>query len=258
MIKIKHLSLALASLTLLAACGGGSQSNPSSNPSSASPSSIQPSSSREPASSLTTSSLPPEKTPFEKAVDTFSKYDVEKTNGYDFSLIQYLGKTVVNSDTIQLRASFSSDVKAEKVETIKRLNEYGAGEQFTTSTITTYFENNMICEFKNNRWQWSNCKKGEYFAASITRISIDQSFLGSVRESESSGKYVISADVLDNKVNQFLNSNEVSFSSLTFKLTVSSDYSKFESLELSYFQENTRSEMRFSTYIGDVSIVFPN
>ena len=231
MIKIKTLVLALASTLLITACSGkgGESDNP-------------------PA---------PEKTNYEKALEVVSNYDIEKTNGYDFSLKQYLGRDEVNSDVIALRADFSGNIKAQKVETSKRLNQYGTGEQFTTTENTTYFSNNMICEYKNNQWKWSNYKKSDYFAVYISRISFDKSYLSSIKE-ELNEKYTLTADVPDDKIKGFLDSDSATFNSLSVKLVVSSDFTSFDSVELSYFQANTRSEVKFSSYVGSVSIDLPN
>mgnify|MGYP000845575567 CR=1 FL=1 len=230
MIKAKTLLLALASMLLITGCGdkGGSDNPPE-----------------------------PEKTNFEKALAAVASFDIEKTNGYDYSLKQYLGRDEANSDVISLRADFSGSIKAQKDETHKRLNTYGSGEQFTTTVTTTYFSDNMICEYKNNQWKWTNYKKSDYFAISISQINFDKSYLTSIKESLDS-KYVLSADIPDAKVKEFLNSETASFTSVSLKLTTSSDFSNFESLELSYFQTNTRSEMKFEVYRGNVSIDLPN
>ena len=229
--KIRLLTLTIASVLLVTGCNkdsGGSETPPE-----------------------------PEKTNYEKALAAVSKFDIEKTNGYDYSLKQYLGKDETNSDVISLRADFSGNITAQKDETIKRLNTYGSGEQFTTTQVTTYFSNNMICEYKNNQWKWSNYKKSDYFAISISSIKLDKSYLSSIKE-DLATKYVLTADVPDEKVKEFLNSETASFTSVSVKLTVSSDFANFESLELSYFQTNTRSEMKFEVYRGSVSINLPN
>lgn len=230
MIKTKTLLLAFTSMLLITGCGdkGGSDNPPE-----------------------------PEKTNFEKALAAVASFDIEKTNGYDYSLKQYLGRDEANSDVISLRADFSGSIKAQKDETLKRLNTYGSGEQFTTTVTTTYFSNNMICEYKNNQWKWTNYKKSDYFAISISQINFDKSYLTSIKESLDSN-YVLSADIPDSKVKEFLNSETASFTSVSLKLTTSSDFSNFESLELSYFQTNTRSEMKFEVYRGNVSIDLPN
>lgn len=231
MIKAKTFLLVAASMLLITGCGGdkGGSDNPPG----------------------------PEKTNYEKALDAVSSFDIEKTNGYDYSLKQYLGRDETNSDVISLRADFSGSIKAKKDETLKRLNTYGSGEQFTTTVTTTYFANNMICEYKNDQWKWSNYKKSDYFAISISQINFDKSYLSSIKESLDN-KYVLSADVPDAKVKEFLNSETASFTSVSLKLTISSDFTNFESLELSYFQTNTRSEMKFEVYRGSVSIDLPN
>ena len=276
MIKMKRYFLILASTLLIASCGSNTNpvpSNPTSEPSNPISASIDPTSepsnpageSSKPAGetshnpgSSSASSAPAEKTNFEKALEAVSSFDIEKTNGYDYSLRQYYGRDEVNSDVIVLRADFSDDIKAQKVETIRRLNQYGTGEQFTTTETTTYYNNNMICELKNNQWKWSNFKKSEFFAVSIANMKFDKAYLSSVKESTKDNKYVISADVPDEKIKEFLGSTETSFTGLSLKLTFSSNVSSFESVELSYLQSNTRSELKFSTYVGNVSIVLPN
>ena len=229
MIKAKTFLLVVSSALLISGCNGGGSDNPPQ----------------------------PEKTNYEKAIETVSNFDIEKTNGYDYSLKQYLEKDETNSDVISLRADFTGNIKARKDETLKRLNTCGSGEQFTTTVTTTYFSDNMICEYKNDEWKWSNYKKSEYFANSISQISFDKGYLTSIKENLSD-KYVLTADVPDEKVKEFLKSQAVSFSSVSIKLTISSDFSNFESLELSYFQSNTRSEMTFNVYRGSVSIDLPN
>ena len=201
-------------------------------------------------------SAEPEKTNFEKALVAVASFDIEKTNGFDYSLKQYLGRDEINSDTISLRASFSDDPIAQKVTTSRRLNEYGAGEQFTTTEETTYYSRNMICEYKNDAWRWSNCKKSEYFANSIASFTFDKSYFTSVVESLNTD-YVLTADVKESNIKEFFGA-ESSFSSVGIKLTISSDFADFESLEVSYFQQQTRSEMKFAIYRGDVSISLPN
>lgn len=229
--KLQVLILSLSSVLLLTGCGGGSK-KPDPTP------------------------VEPEKTNFEKALIAVSNFDIEKTNGFDFSLVQYLGRETVNSDIISLRADFSGEITAKKVESSKRLNEYGTGEQFTITEVTTYFHNNTIAEYKNNQWKWSNCKKSDYFGNAISNLNFDKSYLTSVKESLDS-KYVLTADIADNKVKDFLG-QEVSFSNVSIKLSISSDFKDFLSLEVSYFQEQTRSEMFFEVYRGSVTIELPN
>lgn len=201
-------------------------------------------------------SIQPEKTNFEKAISVVADFDIENTNGFDYSLKQYLGRDETNSDTVSLRVDFSGDIKAEKSTTSKRLNEYGAGEQFTITETTTYFSNNMICEYKNDNWKWSNCKKSDYFANAISKLSFDESYLASVKESLNNN-YVLTADIQESKIKDFLGADS-SFSSASLELTVSADFKRFESLEISYFQQQTRSEMKFTVYRGEVSINLPN
>lgn len=192
---------------------------------------------------------------FEKAVLALKGYDIESTNGYDYSLKQYLGKDVANSDEIELRVDFSGSVIARKTQKSTRLNEYGSGEQFTITEDITYFSNNTIGELKNGKWSWSNCKKSTYFATGISNISIEKDWLSSIKETLD-GNYVLSAEVLDDKVDSLLGT-ETSINSLSMKLTVSNDFSSFVSIEMSYFQSATRSEMSFSTYSGSVDITLP-
>lgn len=193
---------------------------------------------------------------YEKAMIALKNYDIESTNGYDYSLKQYIGKEVTNSDEIELRADFGGSIIARKIQKTKRLNEYGSDEQFTTTEITTYFNNNAVCEFKNGEWSWSNYKKSAYFATIVSEIEIRKEWLSSIKETFDEN-YVLSADVLDDKVNLFFDSS-TSINSLSLKLTINKDISKFVSIELSYFQNLTRSEMLFSSYNGNVDITFPN
>ena len=229
MIKIRTNLLFLSAVFLLTGCGGGDSSNPPQ----------------------------PEKTNFEKAVEVVSNFDIEKTNGYNYSLKQYLGRDETNSDVISLRADFSGEIKAKKEETLKRLNNYGSGEQFTITSTTTYFSNNMICEFKNDQWKWSNYKKSDYFANAISNISLDKAYLTGIKENLTD-KYVLTADIPDEKVGEFFKSETVSFTGISLKLSISSDFLNLESLQLSYFQTSTRSEVTFDVYRGSVSIDLPN
>ena len=200
----------------------------------------------------------PEKSNYEKALLTISEFDIENTNGFDFSLKQYLGKDEINYDIISLRADFSNDVKECKEEESKKLNGYyEKGEQYTFSKNITYYSNNMICENKNDEWEWSNCKKSTFFENSISRMNFDKSFFTSVKESYN-GQYVFSANVIEEKTKDFMNVDENDFSGMSIKLFVSSDFNELESVELSYFQKYTRTEMKFSIYRGNVEIVLPD
>ncbi len=192
---------------------------------------------------------------FEKAALALKNYDIESTNGYDYSLKQYLGKDVTNSDEIELRADFSGSVIARKTQRSTRLNEYGSGAQFTTTESTTYFNNNTIGELKNGKWSWSNCKKSAYFATGISDITIEKEWLSSIKETLDEN-YVLSAEVLDDKAGLLLGMT-TSINSLSMKLTVNNDFSSFVSIEMSYFQSATRSEMSFSSYSGSVDITLP-
>lgn len=228
MIKRKSI-LFVTSIILLTSCGGNTSDSSSEN----------------------------DKTNFEKATEVVSNFDIEKTNGYDYSLKQFIGKDEVNSDNISLRVNFNNNIKAKKVETIKTLNTYGEGEQFNIEVVTTYFSNNMICEYINDQWKWSNYKKSDYFSNAISNIYLDKSNLSSIKENLNE-KYVLTADIPDEKAKDFFKLESISFTSVSLKLTISNDFLNFESLELSYFQKNTRSELSFSVYRGPVSIDLPN
>lgn len=208
-------------------------------------------------SSSASDSSAPQKTNMEKALDVIANFNIENTNGFDYSLSQYLGTTIVNSDATVLRADFSGSPIGQKDITTKRLNEYGTGEQFTTTTETNYFANNMIAEYKNGRWVWSNCRKADYFKVSIADIAFDQTALTSIRESLTTN-YVLMADVPDAQVASFLGVSETTINSLSITVTIDLSFTKLEEIKLSYFQTNTRSEMIFDVYYGEVSINLPN
>ncbi|MCH5180945.1 MAG: hypothetical protein J1F32_07005 [Erysipelotrichales bacterium] len=253
--KTTLLLTTIASLFILGACSSAkssagnslSSTEISSGNSESLPSNIE---------SSNNGSVTPEKSNFDKVLDAISNYNIEFTNGYDYSLIQYLGKDIVNSNSISLRADFSNDVRAEKIETSKRLNEYGKGEQYTETEVITYFFNNTVGEYKDNKWVWSNCKKSDFFATSISNIKIEKEYLTSIKENNGTN-FTISADVLDEKVNSFFNVDTISINSVSLKIEVSSDFNKLESIELSYFSSNTRFEMSYEAFYGNVSIDIP-
>ena len=247
---------------ILASCGGGggetstqSAYSTAQATSSYAPSTSETSTAQQTLSESELSSA--EKTNMEKALEVISSFDIENTNGYDYSLTQYLGMTVTNEDVISLRADFSGSPIGQKDITTKRLNEYGAGEQFTTTTETNYFSNNMIAEYKNGKWVWSNCRKADYFKIAVSDISFDPSLFTSVRESLNTN-YVLMADVPDEKVASFFGVSETTINSLSITITVDASFSKLEGIKLSYLQKTTRSEMTFDAYYGDVSIRLPN
>lgn len=199
----------------------------------------------------------PEKADYEKALITISNFDLEKTNGYDFSLEQYFGNYETNSSVVSLRADFSGNIKAKKSKTTKRLSTYETGEQYLMNTEITYFSNNMICEYEVNKWKWSNYKKNDYFEYPISQIDFDRSYFESITEKKDS-KYVFTAVVPDSKVKAFFKSETATFTGVAISFALSADFLNFESLELQYSQNKTRSELKLEIYRGAVNITLPN
>lgn len=62
----------------------------------------------------------------------------------------------------------------------------------------------------------------------------------------------------DNKVKAFFKSETATFTGVSISFTLSADFLNFDSLELQYSQNKTRSELKLEIYRGVVNITLPN
>lgn len=197
-----------------------------------------------------------EKSSFEKTVFVLENFDVHNTNGYDYSLKQYIGNDVANSHEIVLRADFTQDTKAKKVESAKKLNDFSSNEQYSYESVTTYFYNNRIAEFKNDSWKWSSCKEKDYLNCNLNNFKFDASYFENIKES-TDDFYTFKANVVGTKINDFFGTENCSFEEVTVTIKVNTDFSSLSSVLITYFQSKTYTEFSFAVYKGAVSIDLP-
>jgi hypothetical protein len=246
--NLRNIAFPLALALLLSGCGRNGPASSSGGESTSEESQA----SGESSSSMSSAA----QSDVEKALGVFKSYSVESTNGFDYSLSQYLGKTVTNSDAVSLRADFSGDARAKRDETTKKLNAYGTGEQFTTTESTSYFLKNARADLKDGKWTWTNCKASDYFSNTISNISIDETMLKNPKSAVGE-TFVLTADVPDDQVAALFKVSKTTIKDLSLVLKVSSNFSTLSSLELSYFQATTYTELKFSNYFGHVDIALP-
>jgi len=198
----------------------------------------------------------PVKSDFEIATEIISNFSVKNTNGYDYSLKQYLGNIVSNSHEIKLRASFDGDVKAKKEETSKTLNEFNLDSQYTIESVTTYFLNNRMAEYNGSSWKWSNCKESEYFGSNISSFEIKSDYFENAKENKGT-TYTYKADIIQSKVNEFFKLSNSTIEEAKLTIELDNALTRLLKLTLSYFQAKTYTEFSFVTYSGTVDIDIP-
>lgn len=198
----------------------------------------------------------PEKTNIEKAISLYNDFDIYKTNGYDYSLNQFLGETITNSHEIELKADFSGDVKGQKTEHLKELNSFDAETQFAESSETTYFYNNRIAKNDNGQWKWSNCKEKDFFNCNVGSKKISQDMFTNLKENSDS-TYKLKGTLLESKYLEFLGIENFSGDEVSVSITVDSQFSKLMSFTISYFQSITFTEFIFEPFYGSVNINIP-
>lgn len=198
-----------------------------------------------------------EKTNFEKATDVINNFSVQNTNGFDYSLKQYLNTDVTNSHEIVLRADFSNEIKAKKVESTKKLNDFRENEQFTEETKTTYFYSNRMAELNEDTWKWTTCKEADYFNCGIENFKFDADYFENINE-KTQDSYSFKATIIQSKINDFLGIETKSINSVTVNITIDLTLTKLISLKINYFQNTTYTEFSFVPYFGEANIDLPN
>lgn len=198
------------------------------------------------------------KTHFEQALESFSKYDLRVTNGFDYSIKQYYGSETVNSKSTKLRVKFDNGTEAKKILNTKRLNEFGQGEQYSFTETTTYFKNNQICEFENGVWSWRTLDESEYLKSNLSAFSVDKQYFTNVSEASVQSDIKFTANVPSNFISAVLGNDATGISQLQFTLVVNNDCSLFKSLSFTYNQQNTNSEILFTSVFDAGTIDFPS
>lgn len=194
---------------------------------------------------------------FGQALYAISKYDVRLTAGFDYSVKQYFESEVVNSKSVQLRATFENGTRAKKIVRTKALNKFGQGEQYSLNEVTTYFRDNQICENDKGVWRWRAFNESEYFETNLSAYSIDEQYFINISETLGLSEIEFSADVPPNYIGKVLKNSSAEVSQLRFNLIVKDDYSMIKSLSFSYNQQNTNSEISFSSIFDSCDINFP-
>lgn len=195
---------------------------------------------------------------FEQALESFSKYDLHLTNGFDYSIKQYYGSEIVNSKSIKLRVKFENGTEAKKTTNTKKINEFGQGEQYSFAETVTYFKNNQICEFDDGIWSWRAFDESEYLKTNLSAFSVDKQYFTNVSETSVQSDLKFTANVPSNYISSVLGNDTAGINQLQFTLVVKNDYSMLKSLSFTYNQQNTNSEISFVSVFDSGTIDFPS
>lgn len=197
------------------------------------------------------------KSHFGQALDSFAKYDLRLTNGFDYSVRQYYESEIVNSKSIQLRVNFENGTRAKKNVNTKKLNEFNYDEQYSLTETITYFRNNQICEYDNGGWRWRTFDETEFLKTNLSSYSITEKYFTNIYETPLQSEIEFIADVPSNYINSVLGSEAAGISQLKFCLVVKNDFSLIKSFSFTYYQQYTNTEINFVSFFGPVEIDFP-
>lgn len=198
-----------------------------------------------------------EETSDEKIIlNLVNEYDSTNTKGFDYELSQYLNNSIVNSHKITLRIDNDSETIGLRVEYQKNLNDDITKEQFTETTVTTYYKNNKVAVYENNSWNWKNCSFDEFSKSNIKDFNFDISKLSNVNL-DSSGKYnILTFGIDDSNTKSFLGVSS-SVKDLKFEIKTDSDKKQLISLDMNYSQDLTTTKISFIPYYGSVNVSLP-
>lgn len=189
-------------------------------------------------------------------LNLINSYQVEGTNGFDYSLEQKLNESIINSHTLSIRLDNSSELKGSREEYKKELNEDITKEQFSELNATAYYYNNKIATYEKDSWVWKECRISEFASVNINSFNLDISKLSNLKLSNEGSYLVLTFNVSDSDASSFLGVKG-NIRDLSFKIKVLEESKQLVSFEMNYLQDSTKTFFSFIPYYGSVKIELP-
>lgn len=192
----------------------------------------------------------------QKIVSMVENYNVNGTNGYDYALEQMRNGVVVNSHTITIRLDNTNETIGSRVEYKKDLNEDITNGQYTEISATAYYKNNRIATFENNGWVWKNCSLCEFSSIKINSFKFNFDLLTDIKLTKAGQYNVLTFKIDDSDAASFLGVSKA-IKNLSFEIKTDATNERLISFTMSYSQELTSTQFKFSPYYRSVNIDLP-
>ena len=185
-----------------------------------------------------------------------NSYSAIGTNGYDYTLEQKSGETIVNAHTVSLRLDNTNGTIGSRFEHKKELNEDISKGQYTETEATAYYKDNKIATYSAEAWTWKDCTLEEFVSVDIKSFAFDIDSVSSAELSTEGEFTTLSFKIEDAKAAEFL---EITgdIKDLSFVIKTDSAITTFVSLTMSYSQSLTTTCFSFMPYSGGVNIDIP-
>lgn len=191
-----------------------------------------------------------------QVISLVSNYEVSNAKGFDYSLEQRIDSTVVNAHTISILLDNSNGTIGSRVEYKKDLNEDISKGQYTEVNATSYYKNNKIATYVNGEWTWKNCTLEEFASININSFNIDVNSVKNLNLT-SSGKYAVLSFTIDDSESALFLGVSGDIKNLKFEIKTNSSYDQLVSFTMTFSQNKTSTEFRFTPYYGSVNVDIP-
>lgn len=184
-------------------------------------------------------------------------FDASKVNGFDYALEQTLNDTIVNRHTVSIRLNSANGTVASRVETRKSLNEEFDGNQFTETTVTTYYRNGQIATQGNGVWSWNDGSLDEFLSVNLQALRFDFSLLRDLNFTTSEEQSVLTFRIDDANAAAFLGITRA-VKDLSFEIKSDAAGEKLLSFTMRYAQDLTSTVISLTSYSGSTNITLPD
>ena len=184
-------------------------------------------------------------------------FDASKVNGFDYALEQTLNNTIVNRHTVSIRLNSANGTVASRVETRKSLNEDFTGDQFTETTVTTYYRNGQIATQGNGVWSWNDGSLDEFLSVNLQALRFDFSLLRDLNFTTSEEQSVLTFRIDDANAAAFLGITRA-VKDLSFEIKSDAAGEKLLSFTMRYAQDLTSTVISLTSYSGSTNITLPD
>ena len=183
-------------------------------------------------------------------------FAVTGSSGFDYSLEQTLGDTVVNRHTVSVRLDNSNGL-GSRVEYKKNLNTDLSGEQYSELESTTYYRNGKIGAQESGVWMWKDGTLAAFVTVNLQSFRFDLSALRDVAFTQSGDETVLTFRIDDADAATFLGISQT-VKNLSFEIRADANAERLISFEMTYAQELTTTIFRFTPYTGSVTVSVPD
>lgn len=184
-------------------------------------------------------------------------FDASKVNGFDYAAEQKTGQTAVNRHTVSVRLNSANGTVASRVESRMSLNEDFTGDQFTETTVTTYYRNGKIAEQENETWVWKDGSLDEFLSVNLEALRFDFSLLRDLNLSTSGNQSELTFRIDDANAAAFLGITRA-VKDLSFEIKADAAGEKLLSFTMRYAQDLTSTVISLTSYLGSTNITLPD